>query len=51
MCLDFNYKLTYFYFSTIYGSHMSHILIVGVKGQGAHIYIYVGSRAQSEDSN
>ena len=22
---------------------------MGVKGQGAHIYVYVGSRAQSED--
>ena len=24
--------------------------IVGVKGQGAHIYVYVGPIAQSEDS-
>ena len=24
---------------------------VGVKGQGVHIYVYVGLRAQSKDSN
>ena len=26
-----------------------YINIVGVKGQGAHIYVYIGPRAQSED--
>ena len=26
-----------------------HFIIVGVKGQGAHIFVYIGPGAQSED--